>query len=159
MSPDSGRSDDALARWRRDVFDPALEQSRVVGVPAKTSSGIEPSPLYAPELGLPGEPPFLRGPYSTMYRGRLWTMRQYAGFVEAPRRRRERVRGEERPALESDLDQRLPHARGGLHRGAGSRLHARARARLREGGGGARARRRRLREPAELLLRRAQRPL
>jgi len=41
---------------------------------------IEPQPLYAPQLGLPGEPPFLRGPYPTMYRGRLWTMRQYAGF-------------------------------------------------------------------------------
>jgi methylmalonyl-CoA mutase N-terminal domain/subunit len=86
MSPDSGRSDgarDALARWRRDVFEPALKQARVAGVPAATSSGLEPSPLYAPELGLPGEPPFLRGPYPTMYRGRLWTMRQYAGFGSA----------------------------------------------------------------------------
>jgi methylmalonyl-CoA mutase N-terminal domain/subunit len=44
---------------------------------------IEPQPLYAPELGRPGEPPFLRGPYPTMYRGRLWTMRQYAGFGSA----------------------------------------------------------------------------
>ena len=34
-------------------------------------------------LGLPGEPPFTRGPYPTMYRGRLWTMRQYAGFGTA----------------------------------------------------------------------------
>ncbi len=52
-------------------------------VPAGSSSGIEPQPLYAPELGRPGEPPFLRGPYATMYRGRLWTMRQYAGFGTA----------------------------------------------------------------------------
>ena len=31
-------------------------------------------------LGAPGEPPFTRGPYPSMYRGRLWTMRQFAGF-------------------------------------------------------------------------------
>src|SRR5881296_46854 len=35
------------------------------------------------DVGLPGEPPFTRGPYPTMYRGRLWTMRQYAGFGTA----------------------------------------------------------------------------
>ncbi len=43
----------------------------------------------AGDLGLPGEFPFTRGVYSTMYRGRLWTMRQYAGFgtaVESNRR-------------------------------------------------------------------------
>ena len=34
----------------------------------------------AAELGLPGQPPYTRGIYPTMYRGRLWTMRQYAGF-------------------------------------------------------------------------------
>src|SRR5256712_2511983 len=37
----------------------------------------------ARDLGMPGEPPFTRGPYPTMYRGRLWTMRQYAGFGTA----------------------------------------------------------------------------
>src|SRR5256886_12248280 len=53
-----------------------------------TDSGIEIRPLYEdvegfdPErdLGRPGEPPFTRGPYPTMYRGRPWTMRQIAGF-------------------------------------------------------------------------------
>jgi methylmalonyl-CoA mutase N-terminal domain/subunit len=35
------------------------------------------------DLGLPGEPPYTRGPQPTMYRGRLWTMRQYAGFGTA----------------------------------------------------------------------------
>lgn len=41
------------------------------------------------KLGFPGEPPFTRGIYPTMYRGRLWTMRQYAGFgtAEATNRR------------------------------------------------------------------------
>jgi methylmalonyl-CoA mutase N-terminal domain/subunit len=42
-------------------------------------------------LGLPGEPPFTRGPYPTMYRGQLWTMRQFAGFG-APEHTNERFR-------------------------------------------------------------------
>src|SRR5918994_2676611 len=56
----------------------------------RTESGIEVKPLYRPEdlqgfeypekLGDPGEYPFTRGPYPNMYRGRPWTMRQYAGF-------------------------------------------------------------------------------
>lgn len=53
-----------------------------------TSSGIEVSPVYdqpppGHELEPPGEYPYTRGPYPTMYRGRLWTMRQYAGFGTA----------------------------------------------------------------------------
>jgi len=54
----------------------------------ETDSGIELKPVYtadeAPdELELPGEFPFTRGPYPDMYRGRPWTMRQYAGFASA----------------------------------------------------------------------------
>ena len=54
-----------------------------------TDSGIPVQPLYEPPdgpdpaLGRPGEPPFTRGPYGSMYRERLWTMRQYAGFGSA----------------------------------------------------------------------------
>ncbi|MDX2031883.1 MAG: methylmalonyl-CoA mutase family protein [Blastocatellia bacterium] len=54
-----------------------------------TSSEIELKPHYAAgdagggEIGAPGEYPFTRGVYPTMYRGRLWTMRQYAGFATA----------------------------------------------------------------------------
>jgi methylmalonyl-CoA mutase N-terminal domain/subunit len=57
-----------------------------------TSSGIELKNHFTPEdidlnverdLGVPGEFPFTRGVYETMYRGRLWTMRQYAGFATA----------------------------------------------------------------------------
>ncbi len=52
-----------------------------------TSSGIEIQPLYEGEspgrVPGPGEFPFLRGPYPSMHRGRLWTMRQYAGFGTA----------------------------------------------------------------------------
>jgi len=55
----------------------------------QTDSGIEVKPLYtaedAPDLELeaPGEFPFTRGPYRDMYRGRPWTIRQYAGFASA----------------------------------------------------------------------------
>jgi len=54
-----------------------------------TMSGAPVEPLYGPEagpgdpeatVGAPGEYPFTRGPYESMYRGRLWTMRQFAGF-------------------------------------------------------------------------------
>src|SRR5262249_61582950 len=57
-----------------------------------TSSGIEMKNHFTPEdvaldverdLGAPGEFPFTRGVYETMYRGRLWPMRQYAGFATA----------------------------------------------------------------------------
>ena len=62
------------------------------GSPVTTDSGIPVEPLYGPEdgvrepaeaLGRPGSYPFTRGVYETMYRGRLWTMRQYAGFGTA----------------------------------------------------------------------------
>ena len=54
-----------------------------------TDSGIEVKPVYTAddlppgELELPGEFPFTRGPYETMYRGRPWTIRQYAGYGSA----------------------------------------------------------------------------
>jgi methylmalonyl-CoA mutase N-terminal domain/subunit len=58
-----------------------------------TDAGIEIHPLYdagdltgfdpGRDLGLPGDPPFTRGIYPSMYRGRLWTMRQYAGMGSA----------------------------------------------------------------------------
>jgi methylmalonyl-CoA mutase N-terminal domain/subunit len=55
----------------------------------ETDSGIEVKPVYSDEdvggleLELPGEFPFTRGPYGDMYRGRPWTIRQYAGFASA----------------------------------------------------------------------------
>jgi methylmalonyl-CoA mutase N-terminal domain/subunit len=55
----------------------------------ETDSGIEIEPVYTADdladvvLELPGEFPFTRGPYTTMYRGRPWTIRQYAGFGSA----------------------------------------------------------------------------
>jgi len=62
---------------------------------AETTSGIEIPPFYGPddldergfdpsrELGEPGAFPYTRGPQRSMYRGKLWTMRQYAGFSTA----------------------------------------------------------------------------
>ena len=59
----------------------------------RTDSGIDIAPLYSADdlagwdpktqLGLPGTAPYTRGVYPTMYRGKLWTMRQYAGFGSA----------------------------------------------------------------------------
>ena len=60
----------------------------------KTASGLPLNRIYtaldkgargdgAADIGLPGQYPFTRGPYPTMYRGRLWTMRQIAGFGTA----------------------------------------------------------------------------
>ncbi len=63
--------------------------------PVTTDSGIPVATVYtagdvtggpdglAERLGMPGEPPFTRGPYATMYRGQLWTMRQFAGYGSA----------------------------------------------------------------------------
>jgi len=64
----------------------------VDGSPVTTDSGIPVAPVYtaqdvaggpdalAARLGRPGGPPFTRGPYESMYRGQLWTMRQFAGY-------------------------------------------------------------------------------
>ena len=73
-----------------------LKNATVAGGPARdpeTSSHIPVKQLYAPadlkgwdqesEVGCPGEYPFTRGVQATMYRGRLWTMRQYAGMGDA----------------------------------------------------------------------------
>jgi methylmalonyl-CoA mutase N-terminal domain/subunit len=79
-------------RWLRErVKDRGLD-SAMEGK-AKTSSGVAVNLLYTPEdikgvgylneLGFPGEYPFTRGIYPTMYRGRNWTMRQYSGLATA----------------------------------------------------------------------------
>ncbi|HEY7537846.1 MAG TPA: methylmalonyl-CoA mutase family protein [Gaiellaceae bacterium] len=76
----------------KDVRDGRPDAERERGELTSTISGIENEPLYGPEnvavdyerdLGYPGEFPFTRGVYPSMYRGRLWTMRQFAGFGTA----------------------------------------------------------------------------
>jgi methylmalonyl-CoA mutase, N-terminal domain len=77
-----------------DLKTPDSDRKRELQVPEeKTSSHIPVKPLYRPadlaswdvdrDLGYPGEFPFTRGVQATMYRGRLWTMRQYAGMGDA----------------------------------------------------------------------------
>ncbi len=75
-------------RWYRERFSAVPERE----APFSTLSGQPIAPLYteqdlpvdpAESIGLPGEYPFTRGVYPSMYRGRLWTMRQFAGFGTA----------------------------------------------------------------------------
>jgi len=87
MTDDIGR---LKKEWEERTLAPALQRSEERSESFETSSGIPverlhlPRPAdYAEKLGFPGEYPFTRGPYPTMYRGRFWTMRQYAGFATA----------------------------------------------------------------------------
>jgi len=83
---------DAAERWERETLRPALGRAPE-RAPFETSWGTPvprlstPADLagvdFAVDLGFPGEYPFTRGVQPTMYRGRLWTMRQYAGFGTA----------------------------------------------------------------------------
>jgi methylmalonyl-CoA mutase, N-terminal domain len=75
-----------LERWFRERYAPVPQRSASF----TTLSGEPIRPLYTEadlpdpdEIGLPGEYPFTRGVYPSMYRGRLWTMRQFAGFGTA----------------------------------------------------------------------------
>ncbi len=82
---------DKRKKWQEEVLEPALKKIPERGEDFTTSSGIhlprvafpDESFSYQERLGLPGEKPFTRGVYPTMHRGRLWTMRQYAGFASA----------------------------------------------------------------------------
>jgi len=68
--------------WARDIHGPFKESHPERKDVFSTSSGIELDPVYGPEP-YPGVYPYTRGVLPTMYRGRLWTMRQYAGFTSA----------------------------------------------------------------------------
>jgi methylmalonyl-CoA mutase N-terminal domain/subunit len=75
---------------KREWLEGAYRKSGERPVRFSTVSDMEVEPLYTAEdapgngsLGLPGEFPYTRGVYPSMYRGRLWTMRQFAGFGTA----------------------------------------------------------------------------
>jgi methylmalonyl-CoA mutase N-terminal domain/subunit len=78
-------------RWGKTTLNKTISKAPEREPSFKTTSHIELKRLYTPldvadldycgELGFPGEFPFTRGVQPTMYRGRLWTMRQYAGFA------------------------------------------------------------------------------
>ena len=80
-------------QWLKEVYEKAKDKFSERKSLFAISSGSKVEPIYGPEdlaswqyhekLGYPGEYPFTRGTQSTMYRGRLWTMRQYAGFGDA----------------------------------------------------------------------------
>jgi methylmalonyl-CoA mutase N-terminal domain/subunit len=79
--------------WQEKTLAPALERAPERLKEFTTTSGHPIRRLYTPadlaewdterDLGYPGQPPYTRGIHATMYRGRLWTMRQFAGFGTA----------------------------------------------------------------------------
>jgi methylmalonyl-CoA mutase N-terminal domain/subunit len=79
------------SRWLVKTYEKAKAKGPERRATFLTSSGIERDPVDGPapetasveRLGFPGEYPFTRGVQPTMYRGRFWTMRQYAGFASA----------------------------------------------------------------------------
>ena len=93
MPEDDRKIASARKNWEERKLDPSLKRGPERKPKFVTTSGIEVKRAYDPddlngfdfvnELGFPGEYPFTRGVQPTMYRGRLWTMRQYAGFGSA----------------------------------------------------------------------------
>jgi methylmalonyl-CoA mutase N-terminal domain/subunit len=77
-------------RWVRETYRPFVAKAPERVGRSESRSGIPVQPRYTPEdlagwryedkLGYPGEFPYTRGPYPSMYRGKLWTMRMFAGF-------------------------------------------------------------------------------
>ncbi|MYL15065.1 methylmalonyl-CoA mutase [Halorubrum terrestre] len=84
---------EAKASWEAETLDPTLDRHGERKERFATVSNREVDRIYTPEdvadldydedLGYPGEEPYTRGVYPTMYRGRTWTMRQFAGFGTA----------------------------------------------------------------------------
>jgi methylmalonyl-CoA mutase, N-terminal domain len=83
---------DEQKRWEDQILQPALKRFPELKPEFHTLSGIplprlltpvDPDPDYHEQLGFPGEYPFTRGVQPSMYRGRFWTMRQYAGYASA----------------------------------------------------------------------------
>ena len=77
-------------RWQKEILEPVLNKYPERRKNFETTSGIEVPRVTLPEerdyltdIGFPGEYPFTRGVQPTMYRGRFWTMRQYAGYASA----------------------------------------------------------------------------
>jgi len=82
---------DEKKRWKRETYHPLVDRYPERKEAFETSSAIPLPPVMLPpetqdyleSLGFPGEYPFTRGVQPNMYRGRLWTMRQYAGYATA----------------------------------------------------------------------------
>jgi methylmalonyl-CoA mutase N-terminal domain/subunit len=86
-------ADKTKQEWRETILASALKRAAERQEKFETSSGLEIDTVYTPEdlvnfdytqdLGYPGKYPFTRGVQANMYRGRIWTIRQYAGFGTA----------------------------------------------------------------------------
>ena len=81
---------DQHQQWQRETLDPVLNKYPERKAKFETTSGIDVPRValpgergYLEQLGFPGQYPFTRGVQPTMYRGRFWTMRQYAGYATA----------------------------------------------------------------------------
>ena len=94
MTPaEKQRLEEARRAWEAQTLKPALDKTPDRPGLFAASDGVPLERVYTPEhtatldhvrdAGFPGEPPYTRGVQPTMYRGRLWTMRQYAGFGSA----------------------------------------------------------------------------
>lgn len=79
-------------RWKSETLEPTIHRFPERKKNFETSSGIPvprlltplyPDPDYMEKMGFPGEYPYTRGVQPTMYRGKLWTMRQYSGYATA----------------------------------------------------------------------------
>ena len=110
------RLHEARRRWEEGQLAKSLEKSGERRERFETLSGIETDRLYTPEhvaeldyerdLGFPGQYPFTRGIQPTMYRGRPWTIRQYAGFgtPEATNERFKFLLSQGQPGLSTAFD-------------------------------------------------------
>ncbi len=90
----SGSASDNREHWKERTLEPVLRRFPERRERFQTDSGLNIDPLYAPEdtpgnvepgrnIGYPGEFPYTRGVQPNMYRGRIWTMRQYSGYATA----------------------------------------------------------------------------
>jgi methylmalonyl-CoA mutase N-terminal domain/subunit len=93
MSNDTKSLEAGLRAWQENSVDRALKKASERRPSFETTAGVEIERLYTPvdgsgepyleKVGFPGQYPFTRGVQPTMFRGRFWTMRQYAGFATA----------------------------------------------------------------------------
>ena len=91
--PQNNHNSRSKKEWLDGTYARSVERVPERDYPFEASDGHGVDPVYAPadqegwdfleKLGFPGEYPYTRGVQPTMYRGRLWTMRQYAGFGDA----------------------------------------------------------------------------
>ena len=93
-----GNTSDNREHWQKNTLEPVIRRFPERREQFQTDSGIPIDPLYGPvgpaapppadsadgpEIGFPGEYPYTRGVQPNMYRGRIWTMRQYSGYATA----------------------------------------------------------------------------